>query len=56
MKKNDAFMMVRAQEIENNDRKKYLPPLLKIYGNIAQLTMGGANSTRSDHGSNHMRP
>ena len=39
-----------------SQRKSYAKPTIKRFGSVSDLTMGGAASTRSDHGSNTMRP
>ena len=34
--------------------KVYQSPVLKIYGDIGAITLGGSKSPRSDHGMNSM--
>lgn len=38
------------------DRRPYATPTLTKFGHVADLTRGGAPSTRSDNGNNSMRP
>jgi hypothetical protein len=38
------------------DKKCYHPPQVADYGNIKEITHGGATSTMSDSGSNQMSP
>jgi hypothetical protein len=35
-------------------KKTYQTPKLQIYGSLAEMTRGGAPSTKSDMGNNHM--
>jgi hypothetical protein len=37
-------------------KKKYHSPVFTAYGTVAKLTEGGADTTRSDSGNNHMKP
>jgi hypothetical protein len=41
---------------EEHPRKPYTTPLVREFGRVAALTMGGAPSVQSDHGNNAMRP
>jgi hypothetical protein len=41
---------------EDPEKKEYSTPVLIGYGDIRSITQGGATSTLSDSGSNHMSP
>jgi hypothetical protein len=45
-----------GQQIPQTPKKVYATPTFIKYGSVSKLTRHGATSTRSDAGSNMMRP
>jgi hypothetical protein len=56
MKKTGTQTQTGMKVVNDNSRKKYVSPAIKEYGQVANLTKGGAPSTNSDSGMNSMRP
>jgi hypothetical protein len=56
MKKTEAQIQAGMQQTDVKSRKKYASPVIKKYGQVANLTKGGAPSAQSDAGMNNMRP
>lgn len=47
---------VRNISLGEKPKRQYVPPILREYGTVADLTNGGVKSTTSDSGNNSMRP